>query len=182
MEEDKLLVADFEFSCWRGRPPKGMRIEIIEMGFCLVDFKKDIVEPAKSYLIKPSEFSEISPFFSQITGISREEIYDSGISFSEAMSKVSNEFDLTNIPWSTWGIIDKRRLEIDCSVNAIKYPMSPRYINVQKAHRNWMNVKRDFSLNNALETLDLSFIGSPHRAGSDAYNTGRLVLNMSKKS
>jgi inhibitor of KinA sporulation pathway (predicted exonuclease) len=179
---DKLLVADFEFSCWRGRPPKGMRVEIIEMGFCLVDFSKEVVEPEKSYLIKPSEFSEISPFFSEMTGITKEEVDDSGVSFVQAMEDVSKEFDLKNTPWSTWGVIDKRRLEIDCALNALSYPMNPCYINVQKAHKNWMKVKTDFSLKNALETVGLSFVGNAHRAGSDAYNTGRVVLNMLKRS
>ena len=34
---DKLLIVDLEATCWRGRPPKGMRQEIIEIGIVALD-------------------------------------------------------------------------------------------------------------------------------------------------
>lgn len=180
--DNKLLVADFEFSCWRGRPPKGMRIEIVEMGICMIDFNNGVVEPAKNYLIKQSEFSEITPFFTEITGIQKEEVDEFGISFSDAIEAMSKDFQISDIPWSTWGVIDKRRLEIDCIQNGVKYPMNHNYINAQKAHKNWMKMKNDFSIKNALETLGLTFSGNLHRAGDDAYNTAQIILNIIQKS
>jgi inhibitor of KinA sporulation pathway (predicted exonuclease) len=83
MKRDIALVIDFEATCWRGRPPKGMYNEIIEIGITGVDYRTKEIKFKDTIIVKP-KFSEISAFCTELTSIDQKLIDDEGVEFEEA--------------------------------------------------------------------------------------------------
>ncbi len=57
----EIIVVDIEATCWKGKPPIGMKSEIIEVGVCTLNTQTGEILNNKGILVKP-ENSEISKF------------------------------------------------------------------------------------------------------------------------
>lgn len=75
---DKVLIVDVEATCWENGIPEGQENEIIEIGLCLLDVASWQPQDKRSIIIRP-EHSTVSPFCTQLTGITQEQA-DQGIS------------------------------------------------------------------------------------------------------
>jgi inhibitor of KinA sporulation pathway (predicted exonuclease) len=178
MEREKILVIDFEFTCWRGRPPKGMSQEILEIGLAEVDLVNGKILNRDSIIIKP-ESSVVSKFCTKLTTITNEQVEKSGIILSDAFNLLNKKYDLQNICWGSWGKFDKTHLSKECKSKNIDFPFSKDYVDIQK---HFSKTKKDksrlYSVENALKELGTEFKGTPHRADVDAYNTAIIYLSM----
>jgi inhibitor of KinA sporulation pathway (predicted exonuclease) len=177
LKSDFLFVIDFEFTCWRGRPPKGMVQEILEIGIVEIDLKKQKIIKKDKYLIKP-EFSNISKFCTNLTGITKEDIGNKGVLLFKAFELINGKYDLKNNYWGSWGDYDKKHLIKECEFKNISFPFSSKYINLQKEFSEYHSKSRMYSVENALKLINLEFEGKVHDAYCDAYNTAKIYLSI----
>jgi inhibitor of KinA sporulation pathway (predicted exonuclease) len=176
-KKEVILIIDLEFTCWMGRPPKGMIQEIIEIGVSQIDLRTKEIEKVESILIKP-EKSVVSSFCKKLTGISQRDVYNKGISLKEACEHLMAHYISKEIVWGSWGDFDEKQFKRECLSKVIDYPFSDLHIDLQKEFSNLLKTKRLYGLTNALSEFDLEFEGRPHSAKYDSYNTARLYLNM----
>lgn len=180
MNRERVLVVDFEFTCWRGRPPKGMMQEILEIGLVEVDLVNEKILNKDSIIIKP-EMSVVSKFCTKLTSITNEQVKESGITLSDAFSVLEKKYNLSDRCWGSWGKFDKTHLSRECKFKKIEFPFSEDYVDIQKVFSKKKKDKsRLYSVENALKDLGIPFEGTPHRADADAYNTAIICLNMCK--
>lgn len=173
--ENSFLVIDLEFTCWRGRAPKGMMQEILDVGIVEIDLEKKVIKNKTRILVKPQK-SKVSNFCTKLTSITQEEIDTSGIILYDAIQKLESIYDLKNIPWGSWGSFDKTQISKECKHKGIEFPFSKDYTDLQKNFSKFINDKRIYSVENALEKIGLKFEGIPHRADSDSYNTAIIHI------
>lgn len=177
LKEGFLYVVDFEFTCWRGRPPKDMMQEILEIGIIQVNLEGKKITNKDRFLIKP-EKSNISKFCTQLTSITKGEVLEKGMTLKDAFLEISNKYNLKNSFWGSWGIYDNKHLINECEIKQIDFPFSDNHIDLQKYFSDFNNKKRLYSVENALELLSLKFEGRPHQAYYDAYNTALIYLSI----
>lgn len=171
---DKALVVDLECSCWRGRPPKGQRNEIIEIGICTIDFKTREIDNKQSLIIKNHE-SEISPFCTKLTSITQKLIDEEGIEFSEACRILRENYKSQKRIWFSWGNFDKNQFIKDCEHKKIAYPMSQFHFNAKTLYGFKYKMREEPGVMTALKHSDMQFEGNQHRGVDDAYNIAKIV-------
>ena len=176
---DAVLVVDVEATCWKGRqPPKGEQSEIIEIGICTLNLNSLEPGPTHSILVKPQR-SKISPFCTGLTSITPQ-LAAQGILFNEACARLRCEFATQNGLWTSWGHFDRRMFERQCRNFNVDYPFGPQHVNLKKRlaillRGSAKGKPRQIGLMRAMEMMKLEFEGAKHRAGSDAWNTARLL-------
>jgi len=178
---DFINVIDLETTCWRGRPPKGMFKEIVEIGIACVDYRTHEVKAKRSILVKPR--SELSPFFTDLTGIDQELVDKEGVTFKKACDILVSQFSSKNRMWMSWGHYDKVQFEIDCKFRPwnkgkderVLSPFSVNYFDAQKWFEWKYQLTQSPSVSTALEIFEMEFDGDPHRADADAYKVAGLV-------
>lgn len=173
LQLDQMLIVDLEATCWLGPPPAGQRNEIIEIGVTTLDLTTFEPQRRETVIVRPL-CSEISPFCTELTGITPE-MAASGISFAEACDWLRREFAAETRMWSSWGSYDFKTMIAQCAADGVPYPFSPHHANLKRVYGRLTHQKQGMGLRAALEQLQLEFDGSPHRGIDDAYNTARIA-------
>lgn len=182
-KHDKLLVFDLELTCWENKredgsldktPPPGMENEIIEFGYVIIDLKTRTISKPESWLIKPKK-SEISEFCTKLTGITQERMDKEGISF-EKFRKIISTRGWRQFPCTSWGYGDIIILREHCEKRKLDCPLSRSFFCCKTLFGTWTGRTKGWGVKNALKKLGLEFEGDQHAAGSDAYNTARILL------
>lgn len=173
---ERILVFDLELSCWLGRPPEGMRSDIIEIGFCVLDMNTTGITDRNSLIIKPAN-SNISKFCAGLTGITQEMVDQDGITLKEACAILSGHAKHTSLS-AAWGKFDPRSLKKDCHHYGVEYPLTSDHSNAQKTFRTKLGRKDETSVRKALAHLGRQFDGRQHRAVDDAYNTAVILSDI----
>lgn len=174
MKRDIALVIDFEATCWRGRPPKGMYNEIIEIGITGVDYRTKEIKFKDTIIVKP-KFSEISAFCTELTSIDQKLIDDEGVEFEEACKILRDKFKSRDRIWLSWGQYDKNQIEKDCELKGEENPFGRTHFNLKPLFSFAFGLTQDLGVSTALDHLGLEFEGNAHRAIDDAYNTARIL-------
>jgi inhibitor of KinA sporulation pathway (predicted exonuclease) len=177
IKKDKLLIVDLEATCWKGRPPKGMRQETIEIGIAVLDLNSGEIDKEKGIITIPTN-SKISWFCTELTSIDEKLIKKEGISFKEACEILLKDYDSKNYAWASWDDFDKKQFLKDCKHKKIDYPFSDLHINLKPLFSQLTQDGRQYGVKTALEYLELDFEGYQHRGVDDAYNTARIASNM----
>jgi inhibitor of KinA sporulation pathway (predicted exonuclease) len=177
-----LLVIDVEATCWKDYYHKKSQSEIIEIGGVILIEKNGelIIANSFSEFIKPKINPILSDFCKKLTSIKQEDI-DDALSFNEALRSFINKakesvggISCKKMVFASWGNWDKKMLKKECKRNNKHYPFG-RYWDISKGFSLFLNEKRSYGVSNALKKLNLDFIGTPHRAVSDAFNTSRII-------
>lgn len=177
--DKKILVVDLECSCWMGRPPMGMRQEVIEIGLCVVNVAGKSIIHRQNIIVRPAN-SDISGFCTEITGLTNEVVNSADavpFKLAHKMVRDMSEQHQASI-MASWGPNDRGYMKSDCEFHGMDYPFPDEGMNVQKAFRKAMKMKHDMSVNKAIELLGLQFEGKQHRAGDDAYNTAVILSHI----
>jgi inhibitor of KinA sporulation pathway (predicted exonuclease) len=177
IKKDKLLIVDLEATCWRGRPPKGMYQEIIEIGIVCLDLNTGEISDEKGIITIPTK-SKISWFCTELTTIDEDLIKKEGIHFNKACEILLKDYDSKNRIWASWDDFDKKQFSKDCKHKNVDYPFSDNHINLKPLFSQFTNDGKQYGVKSALAYLELNFEGCPHRGVDDAYNTARIVSNM----
>ncbi len=177
LRRDKVVVVDVEATCWRGRAPAGQQSEIIEIGICLLDMETYQPSTGHSILVRP-EHSLISPFCTRLTGLTQEQLLAEGISFAEALERMRRDYLTDQRVWASWGDYDRHMFERQCAQRGLPYPFSEQHVNVKVLFRTLNRLRRGIGVEQALEHIDQTFEGRPHRGRDDAYNIARLLAHL----
>jgi len=171
---DVALVIDFEATCWRGHPPKGMYNEIIEIGISGVNYKTKEIVFKDTIIVKP-EHSEISDFCTELTSIDQELIDKEGVSFDRACQILRDKFRSRDRIWLSWGEYDKNQIQRDCDLKKVENPFGRVHFNLKPLFSFAFGIRQDLGVAGALEHLGMDFEGNAHRAIDDAYNTAKIL-------
>lgn len=168
----KALYLDIEQQCWNGAPPEGYINEIIQLGIVETDLLKLEITRRSSYLVRPLKM-QISPFCTELTGITERALTKGGRSFNERLHTIRKQFGPSHKLCFTWGD-DAHSINRECELRKKDHQFN--FVNLAWVFRCYFGIKRGIGLENALKMLGLEFEGRPHDAMWDAYNTARIHL------
>ncbi len=200
---DQLVVVDLEATCWETElETKQNTSEIIEIGVCFYNIDSGRAWKVScpkcqgvagndclicqstgfvtSIIVKP-EVSKISDFCTNLTSITPELIKKYGLDFASACNRLRKFYGPKNRIWASWGDYDRRMFSDHCKQRGVDYPFSATHWNVKSIHGVMKKLKREVGLGKAIEMADLEFEGKAHRGGDDAYNTARVIAELSCK-
>ncbi|MEL7504854.1 MAG: 3'-5' exonuclease [Cyanobacteria bacterium J06554_6] len=75
----------------------------------------------------------------------------------------------------SWGEYDRKQFQRDCQRHGVGYPFAGGHLNLKTAFSASQGLHRKLGLQQALDQLDLTFKGIPHRGLDDARNTAQVV-------
>ncbi|GAA3510517.1 3'-5' exonuclease [Aquimarina addita] len=171
---NKILIIDLEATCWKGPVPKGQVNEIIEIGICILDTKTGEISKKQGILIKP-EWSQVSPFCTELTTITPELLDTEGISFEEACKILRTTYNGYEHTWASYGQYDLNMMKKQCTYRNISYPLSQDHINVKELFASTKGLKRKVGMNGALGILNIPLEGTHHRGVDDANNIAKIM-------
>lgn len=177
-----LLIIDLEATCWENRTtPDGdsqsiWNMEIIELGCALVTRDGELLESA-SFLVRPTRFSELSTFCTELTGINQTMVdaaptYPGAIrAFGDWLGRQEEDFI-----WCSWGNYDRLHIAAESEKhNVMPTLLHYPHLNLKRIWRRTTGQKRKNGLSNALAFHNLTFVGHHHRGVDDARNMVRLL-------
>jgi inhibitor of KinA sporulation pathway (predicted exonuclease) len=174
----KINVIDVESTCWENDKTKIS--EIIQIGICTYDTVTGKISPAESIYVTPTQSTELSPFCTKLTGLTDEQVFGQGVSFSEAANILSTEYKSSNTPWVSWGDYDRRMFQDDSKRSGIRNPLCPQHLNA-KVFFSIMTGEKLMGMEKALTYLKLDLLGRHHDGADDAYNIARILAFFTPK-
>jgi inhibitor of KinA sporulation pathway (predicted exonuclease) len=174
IKHDQIIVVDIEATCWeQNNNPANEPNEIIEIGICLLDSHTFVPSSLRGIFVLP-ERSTISPFCTQLTTITPEQVAAEGIPFAEACRLLHTEYESRNRLWASWGNYDKRIFVDQCKAMDVQYPFSDHHVNIRKVYSKLEKEKHLMGMPQGLEKLGLTLEGTHHRGMDDAWNIARI--------
>jgi len=172
---NKVLVIDLEATCWDSDPPPGQKNEIIEIGLCVLDLKTGEREK-HGRLVKPVE-SRVSEFCTSLTTITQEMVDSEGISLQDALHWL-NEFKPRKRAWASWGDYDRVQFDRECQRKALTVPFGRTHLNIKHLFAVMTGLSREIGVGQALEKVNTTFEGTPHRGADDAWNIAGIYARI----
>jgi len=171
MKFNRATIVDLECTCWEGYPPKSQINEIIEIGCCLYDKEKGLVNK-RSILVRP-DVSQVSEYCMQLTGHTWKELKDAP-PFADAVRTLQKNYPIKSCPWLSWGDYDRIQFVKDCELKGVEYPFGRTHINLKAVHALLFGKTRGIAVGQAIEELGLTFEGRPHNGADDAWMSGKI--------
>lgn len=164
----RALVIDLEATCWQGPRPASEEPEIIEIGNAILNTADLRVEPGPEILVRPT-CSTISPFCTELTGITQEMVDERGLPFVEALGVLrETPGDLTRMAWASYGEYDRRKLNEACQRCCVPFPLGNTHLNVKRLVALAAGWVREDGMSGAMRRLGVQPIpGSRHHRGCD---------------
>ena len=171
---EDLNIVDLEATCWMKTPPAHVKSEIIEIGICSINLRtNDITKAERNYYVWRDEM-DISPFCTQLTGITEELLREEGRPLDEVFVQLKDDFKIHKRPWISWGDYDRRQLGRECQDKGLDYPFSRTHTNIKYEFSKLLGLRDQYSVSRALQHIGAEFEGSPHSGKDDAENIARL--------
>ena len=174
---DKIIIVDVEATCWEGKVPEGMANDIIEIGICLLDVHTGEITESTGILVKP-ERSEISPFCTSLTTLTKEMIEAEGIKFKDACSIVRKDYEAHSRAWASFGAYDLKQFQRQCTEMNVGYPFGPSHLNVKTLFALKYKLGHETGMAGALESLGIPLEGTHHRGVDDAKNIAKILFQV----
>lgn len=183
MNKNDILFVDVEATCWQPRSsqPKNQCSEIIEVGVTILNSNTLKIGPSVSMLVRP-DYSQVSPFCTELTTITQEMLEGQGIPFSEACYRLRTEFNSPEQLWVSWGDYDREMFFKDSLRKGVEYPFGKRHLNLKIFFGLLHGSVKGPGVSKALHRLGLEFEGTQHRGVDDSFNTARIYVELIKKS
>lgn len=184
---DVICVIDFEATCEEESIQSQSRDaqEIIEFPAFLIDVKKRQIISTFHQHARPSKSPVISPFCTNLTGITQEMI-DKAPAFTSVIDSFESwlysqlqDHSFTSFALASDGSWDFAHfLPVTCHVNSIPFPAyAKRWINVRKVFSTHYH-KAAYNLSSMLSHLGMVFEGRKHCGFDDCNNIARLLIRM----
>jgi len=172
------IVYDLEMTV---RRKKGQVAEIIEIGAAkvgLVDGAPAIIDTFQSF-VRPVVVPQLSEDTTSFTGITQEDV-DGADTLSGVIAKFVEWIGSEEYFLCAWGPDDQRQLVNECRMHRIQTDWIVNHNNLQKMLSKTFKLEKhqQMGLKNALEMLEIPFVGSHHRAIDDAVNTARILVKL----
>lgn len=160
----KVLIIDLELTCWNV-PCKDIP-EIIQIGLVEVDTIKREISRKKEMFVIP-EKTEVSQFCTDLTGITKKQVYKQGLTYDKAIEILETKFGFKNKLVIGWGRDD----------TAFKNGVD-QYMNLSHLYSMINLTDQKFKLEDAIKNEGLEFEGVAHNALVDAENTAKLFIHL----
>ena len=179
---DEIVVIDLEATCWepKNSQPANEKQEIIEIGVCLLNPKTGARTKKQGILIKPT-MSKVSTFCTELTTLTQEQLDAEGISFKEAVNKLTSEYASANRVMASFGDYDRDAMMKQCHQMGVKYPFSKRHINVKTLVSLHLGMLKEVGLARSCKDLGIDMDGTHHRGVDDAWNTAAVLSRVLSK-
>ena len=177
MTDHYYIVIDFECTCWQDRSTGAH--EIIEFPAIVLNSRTLEIEFEFHQYVRPTEFSLLSDFCTNLTGISQREVES-----AEILEVVLNDFNkflqgnnIQNFTMCTDGPWDFHRfLHPETKRKSIEYPEWAKFwIDIRLRFQNSFRLKNRLNVEGMLKMLGMDFQGRPHSGIDDARNIARIV-------
>lgn len=181
---DRVLVVDVEATCWETREEQGDRPnEVIEIGIAELVVATGEVRDVFSYIVKP-KFTTVSPFCTQLTGWTQEEVNE-GADIGSVIAAIKHDYhlDKDNV-WCSYGEYDRVKLGSlgGGSLKALygierhhNIFAQMRHFNVKTLFALKHKLKREIGMDRALALVGETLEGRHHNGADDAANIAKLV-------
>jgi inhibitor of KinA sporulation pathway (predicted exonuclease) len=171
-----LLVVDLEATCDEPRQIPKREIEVIELGAVLVRGDDLSVEARFSAVVRPTLRPTLTPFCTQLTGISQVEV-DAAPPLPDALAALAAALPLADpgLRFCSWGDFDEVQLRRECARLGLPHPFPGGHTDLRELFRRAHGGPRRYGVRTALERVGLPFHGAAHRALPDAENAARLL-------
>lgn len=154
---------------------KSYPFEIIQIGAIKLDLHFNTIETFNHY-IKPSIYLKISPYITEMTGITTEQLQLEK-SFTEVYGDFLDFIYCKESILCSWGMSDMKELYRNASYHNLDHSSIPkRYINLQPYASTYFNIsnKKLLSLKYTVEALNIIKTFKFHNALNDAYYTAEI--------
>lgn len=180
------FVVDVEATCWETREEQGRKPnEIIEIGVAVLDYKSWQVVDRASIAVKP-RYTEVSPFCTQLTGWTQEDIDRDGLDIVDAYAEIDKLFTPSrDHVWFSCGEYDRVKLSSNTLGGVHLLYQLKEQDNPFDRMRSHVNIKTLFALKRKLQKEAgmermLSMIGETlegrhHNGADDAFNIAKIV-------
>ncbi|MGX9416248.1 exonuclease domain-containing protein [Vibrio sp. WJH972] len=175
MNHNRIVCFDLEMCCWN-TDGVGTSGEIIEIGLAEIDVEKGEIMKRAQYYVKP-EHDEISPFCTELTGITRRTIEKQGRTLEQVLKSMIKNFGGSNKIYAAWGR-DDLILQQECESKGLTMPFK-EYINLATLYRIQHRLKdKRIGHRDAQEKLGIEWEGRQHSGYVDAHNLAKIALEM----
>jgi len=172
------IVYDLEMTV---RRKKGQIAEIIEIGAVKVKAEDGTPAIADSFqtFVKPSVAPRLSEDTVAFTGIAQEDV-DGAQTLPEAIRRFVEWIGPDMYYLCAWGPDDHRQLVQECRERNIPTDWIVNHNNLQLMLSKTFKLEKhqQMGLKNALDMLEIPFVGSHHRALDDAMNTAKILVSL----
>lgn len=150
-------------------------METIEIGAVLVRANTLEVEAEFETFVKPVRRPVLTPFCTELTGITQEMLADAP-AFPEAMEALRQAMLVGRwgVVWGSWGLFDDTQLRRDCAFHGVDYTM-PEHMNLKNVFSAAQGRRKRYGMAKALRLCGLTLEGDHHRALADAKNIARML-------
>ncbi|CAM1340009.1 exonuclease domain-containing protein [Tenacibaculum amylolyticum] len=125
-------------------------------------------------MVQP-ERSKVSPFCTELTTITQEQLNTEGISFEEACTKLREEYNAKEYAWASYGAYDLKMIKNQCKIRGVEYPLSQEHINVKELFSKVKGISKRVGMKGALHMLNIPLEGTHHRGVDDAKNIAKVL-------
>jgi inhibitor of KinA sporulation pathway (predicted exonuclease) len=187
--------------------PEGEKQQIIAVGVAFLVRDRDAGDYSaeRGGVIYVNPQVPVSPFCVELTGLTDEKLQAEGLTFTGMVAELRRLIPhLERYPWASWGDFDRdlfqaeahRHLseagaeELDdydarrkrgtlAGLPRTVYPFGKTHFNAKALCALAMRRKeaKGFSVETAMEAMEMKFQGTPHQAEDDAFNTARLLAH-----
>lgn len=178
MRDQNYLALDLELN----NKSDGSTPRIIEVGVAIGSPTKPEGITKLSWYLDPEE--PIEPFISELTGITDKVIQENSVSHEKVAKELGALIDVYNCFPNpiTWGQGDAEELKQEFRERDIKFPHFGRRIfdvkTVYVFQQLALGKTVSGGLRRTMNHYGLKFVGTPHRASDDAFNTLRLFFRL----
>lgn len=170
------LITDLECTCTDSNEFLREQMEIIEIGSVLINSKLEIIGEYSAF-VKPTINPQLTTFCKNLTKIKQDWVdnantIDKVLPNWEAWARMHGDYTFTS-----WGAFDYRHIQRESELKNISNPLIENYLNykVRMAKIRNLSRKNGVGLRKALNILNMTFIGTPHRAIDDTRNVVKII-------
>ena len=179
--DDSVLinVIDLEATCFK--PWTDQTQDVIEIGITTINTTTHTSTTTHSILVHPTH-STITPFCTQLTTITPQQVADSGVTFRQAMAVLEERFHLSERLFASYGAFDVRLLKRQVAregLEGVRWPVS--FVNVKKLVAVSYRLKKECGMKAALNVCKLQHVGVHHRGDDDSRNIAAILLHLLKR-
>ncbi len=157
--------------------------EIIQIGAVKLDANWNTTTTFNRY-VRPTIYSNISPFITELTGITTEQLQTEQ-TFPQVYSSFIEFIEDSDSLFCTWGKTDMRELFRNVEFHKLSQSLLPKqYINLQpyaSLHFN-LPIKKLLRLQSTVEALEIPLAHPFHDALNDAYYTAEIFKKIYNSS